>query len=44
MIRYLKYDDKDFLKLCKKLEIEHKEVIKEQRSIGANCMNNFREI
>lgn len=41
MIKYLKYNDKDFLKLCKKLEIEHKEVIKEQRAINANCMNNL---
>lgn len=43
MIKYLKYNDKDFLKLCKKLEVEHKEVIKEQRSIGANCMNNLEK-
>lgn len=43
MIKYKKYNDKDFLELCKKLEIEHKEVIKEQRSIHANCMNNLEK-
>jgi len=43
MIKYLKYDDKDFLKLCKKLEIEHKKVVKEQRTVGANCMNNLEK-
>ena len=43
MIKYLKYNDTDFLKLCKKLEMEHKKVIKEQRTIGANCMNNLEK-
>ncbi len=43
MIKYMRYNDKDFLELCEKLEIEHREIVKEQRIIGANCMNNLEK-
>lgn len=41
MIKEVTYNDDNFIKLCKKLEKEHINVVKEQRSPNANCLNNL---
>ena len=40
-IKKVKYDNQDFLILCKGLEEEHIKIIKEQRSSKCNCLNNL---
>ena len=40
-IKLVNYDNQDFIQLCNLLEIEHLEVIKEQRSPNGNCLNNL---
>ena len=41
MIKEVTYNDNNFIELCKKLEKEHINVVKEQRSPNANCLNNL---
>ena len=41
MIKEVAYDDYNFIELLKKLEKEHVDVVKEQRSPGANCLKNL---
>ena len=43
LIKETNYKDKDFTYLCKKLEQEHINTIKEQRSPNANCLNNLEK-
>ena len=40
-IKIVDYKNKDFIELCQKLEEEHVNVIKEQRSPKGNCLNNL---
>lgn len=41
MIQSVNCDHKDFIKLCEQLELEHQNVVKEQRSPSANCLNHL---
>ena len=40
-IKKVEYNNQDFIQLCTLLEKEHVEVIKEQRSLKGNCLNNL---
>lgn len=42
-IKETKNNDIDFLCLCEMLEKEHKNIIKEQRNKGANCLKNLEK-
>ena len=39
----VKNNNLDFRKLCEYLEEEHRNVIKEQRSLNGNCLNNLEK-
>ena len=39
--KIVEYNNSDFIQLCKLLEKEHVDVIKEQRSPNGNCLNNL---
>ena len=43
LIKETKNNDVDFLYLCEMLEEAHKNIIKEQRNKGANCLNNLEK-
>ena len=43
IIKETNYEDKDFIELCERLEQEHIDNIKEQRSPNANCLKNLEK-
>lgn len=43
MIKEVSYNNDSFIELCKKLEKEHVNIIKEQRSPNGNCLNNLNK-